>query len=106
MPSVYCKLCRKKIARVSEIRNCARCGQRSAIPATVSDDDWLTPSLIANMGSSDFTSLSSFSGGGGESGGAGAGSSWDSGSSSGSYDSGSSSSDSGPSGGGSSGGGD
>ncbi len=107
MATVFCKRCNKRIARVSDVRNCSRCGNNAAIPATASDHDWLTSSIISSMDTGNFVSApsESYSGGGGLSGGAGAGGSWDSGSSSSdsssSYDSGSSSSDSGGSSGGS-----
>lgn len=109
--SFTCDDCRRRLLRVEDIRNCARCrthGRALNIPQEHTDSDLLTSAMIgyalgSGFSSSDPVATPDISSGGGQFGGAGASGSWDpspdSGSSSSSTDSGSSSGSSGGSGG-------
>lgn len=103
--SFTCDDCRRRLLRVEDIRNCARCrthGRALNIPEEHANDDLLTPTMIGYALGAGFTSsepapVPDVSGGGGEFSGAGASGSWtpdppapssDTGSSSSSTDSG------------------
>ena len=79
-----CKECGKTVRKVSDVRDCSRCGSRASasIPAHHDDSDFLTPALIGYLVGQSFShddapAPDSFSGGGGEYSGAGASSSFD-----------------------------
>lgn len=116
--SFSCDDCKRRLLRVEDIRNCARCrthGRALNIPEEHANEDLLTPALIGYALGSGFTSSEpaptpDLSGGGGEFSGAGASGSWtpdpvQTDSPAPSSDTGSSSTDSGGGGGGDSGGG-
>lgn len=93
-----CAECGKTVRKVSDVRDCQRCGSRASasIPSHHTDSDFLTPALIGYLVGLSFShdsgvSQESFTGGGGDYSGAGASGSYDAPDSSSSNDSGSSS---------------
>lgn len=85
--SFSCNECQRRLLRVEDIRNCARCrthGRAVNIPEDHADSDLLTSALIGYALGDGFSTREPsapapevFSGGGGESAGAGASASWD-----------------------------